>query len=65
MAKKPDAEAVSVKPVPVAYSKEQILHCKRYQSRRDALGFLLEDGKTYTDTEITTILNNYMKGQVK
>lgn len=64
MAKKADTEQVSVKAVP-AYSKEQILHCKRYQTRRDALGFLLEDGKTYTDTEITTILNNYMKGEVK
>lgn len=48
-----------------AFTKEQILRSKRYQTRRDALGFLLSDGKTYTDTEINTILENYMKGQVK
>lgn len=65
MTKKSEPEAVSMKPVPLAYTKEQILHCKRYQPRRDALGFLLEDGKTYTDTEINTILNDYMKGEVK
>lgn len=65
MTKKSEPEAISMKAVSLAYTKEQILHSKRYQFRRDALGFLLEDGKTYTDTEINTILNNYMKGEVK
>lgn len=63
MAKKPDVSVPAVE-APV-FTKEQILHSKRYQTRRDALGFLLDDGKTYTDAEIKTILENYMKGQVK
>ncbi len=48
-----------------AYTKEQILHCKRYQARRDALGFLLDDGKSYTDAQIWVILADYMKGEVR
>ena len=63
MAKKPDVSVPAVETP--AFTKEQILHSKRYQTRRDALGFLLDDGKTYTDSEINSILENYMKGQVK
>ena len=58
--------AVSIPAVEApAFAIEQSLHTNRYQMRRDALGFLLDDGKTYTDSEINSILENYMKGQVK
>lgn len=58
-----DAETVSIQTP--QFSKEQILQSKRYHQRRDALGFLLQDGKSYSDTDITTILNDYMRKEVK
>ena len=49
---------------PVFY-KEQVIKSKRYANRKDALSFLLEDGKAYTYADIDGILDGYMKGKVK
>lgn len=53
-----DAEQKSV------YTKEQILSSKKYKSRRDALGVVLADGKTYTLEEVDSLLETFMKGTV-
>ena len=50
---------------PDAFTKEAIMKSKRWIHRRDALSFLLEDGKEYTHQDVETILNDFMKGQVK
>ena len=50
---------------PVTFTKEAILKSKRWAFRRDALSFLLEDGKEYSHQDVESILNDYMKGQVK
>lgn len=50
---------------PDTFSKEAILKSKRWANRRDALSFLLTDGKEYSHEDVTNILNDYMKGQVK
>lgn len=55
----------AVAETPVAFTKEAILKSKRWNYRRDALSFLLDDGKTYSHEDVETILNDYMKGQVK
>ena len=64
-----NAEAAVETPVPapaeIAFTKEAIMKSKRWAYRRDALSFLLEDGKEYTHQDVETILNDYMKGQVK
>ena len=49
---------------PPVFQKEQVLKSKRYANRRDALSFLLEDGKDYTLAQIDGILETYMKGKV-
>lgn len=49
---------------PDMFSKDAILKSKRWTHRRDALSFLLDDGKEYSHEDVESILNNYMKGQV-
>lgn len=59
--------AETVEPVKAAdvFPKESILKSKRFSHRRDALSFLLKDGKSYTFEQVETILNDYyMKGKV-
>lgn len=48
-----------------AWTKEQLLKAVRYVRNRDALSFLLEDGKTYGFDEVDAILENYYKKGVK
>lgn len=50
---------------PDVFSKDSILKSKRWAHRRDALSFLLEDGKEYSHEDVENILDTYMKGQVK
>lgn len=61
----PNVEEVVETTAPDAFTKEAIMKSKRWISRRDALSFLLEDGKEYTHQDVETILNDFMKGQVK
>lgn len=48
----------------VAYTKEQLLASKKYATRRDLLGVLLEDGKSYTEMQVQMAINHFMKGKV-
>lgn len=68
--KKTDVDVqAAVQETPVAapdtFTKEAILKSKRWAFRRDALSFLLDDGREYSHEDVETILNDYMKGQVK
>lgn len=54
----PDAEAAS-------YTKDQLLRSKKYVARRDLLGALLEDGKTYTAAQVDREINQFLKRKVK
>jgi len=54
----PDAEAAS-------YTKDQLLRSKKYAARRDLLGALLEDGKTYTAAQVDREINQFLKRKVK
>lgn len=44
--------------------KEQILTFFQYRSRRDLLGVLLEDGKSYTREEVEAKQERFKKGKV-
>ena len=58
--------AAPVKAVPEAvYTREQVMSSQRYATRRDLASVLLEDGKTYTLTEVDALINKFMKGAVK
>lgn len=47
------------------FSKEQLLAAKKFKDRRDALGAVLEENKTYTNEEAEKLLYDFMKGKVK
>lgn len=46
------------------YSRAQLADSKRYANRRDLIGALLEDGKTYTLDEVDTLIEAFMRGKV-
>ena len=54
----PDTEAAS-------YTKDQLLRSKKYAARRDLLGALLEDGKTYTIAQVDREINQFLKRKVR
>lgn len=49
----------------VAFTKEQLAASKKYAKRRDLIGALLEDGKTYTTKEVDALIEKFMKGKVR
>ena len=49
----------------VLFTKEQILASKKYKNRRDVLGAILTDSKTYTLEHVDSLLEKFMKGKVK
>lgn len=47
------------------YSKEGFLTSEQYRRYKGILTSLLEDGKKYTVAEVESLINGFMKGQVK
>lgn len=47
-----------------AFTKQQILCSKKYKSRRDILGVLLNDNEEYTFDNVDSLLKKFMKGKV-
>ena len=48
-----------------AYNKAQLMTSQRYAARRDLLAALLEENKTYTHDQVETLVNSYLKGEVR
>ncbi|MBY0122154.1 hypothetical protein H0173_09485 [Bacillus sp. S/N-304-OC-R1] len=55
-------EAVKGEVAALTFSKSQIVKSRRYAARCDALNALLEDGKTYSFSEVDKILNKFDEG---
>ena len=49
----------------ITYNKNKILSMGRYADRVDLLSVLLDDEKTYTMNEVDSIMETYLKGEVK
>lgn len=47
------------------YAKEDILVSKTYAANRDLLSIVLEDGQSYSKSEIQAAIKKYKKGAVK
>lgn len=47
-----------------AFTKQQILSSKKYKSRRDILGVLLNENEEYTFDNVDSLLKKFMKGKV-
>ena len=57
--------AAAPAPAEAVYTREQVMSSQRYANRRDLVSVLLENGKTYTLTEVDALINKFMKGAVK
>lgn len=49
----------------VLFTKKQILASKKYENRRDALGAILSDNGSYSQKQVDSLLEKFMKGKVK
>lgn len=47
------------------FTKDSLVHSKRFRNERDLVFALLEDGVEYTVSEVEEMITNYMKGTVK
>lgn len=65
MAKKAGASAeqkpaAAVKtPAEATFDKGQLAHCSRYAGRTDVINALLEEGKTYSFSEVDKIISDF------
>lgn len=59
MAKTEKPDAVTATVPEQQYSKQQLMASKKYAHRRDLIGALLVDGKTYPIGEVDTLIKNY------
>ena len=51
--------------LPPQFDKEQIAASARYNSQRDLVEALLEDGKRYSIGAVDALIEHYKKGKVK
>lgn len=51
--------------MPPPLPRQQLVASQRYAHRRDLIGALLEDGKTYTLNEVDALIEKFMKGKVR
>lgn len=48
-----------------AFTKEQIIACKRYSDKRDLLNAILTDGQEYTFNQVDDMIHNFLKKEVE
>lgn len=54
-----------VKEMQQTYTKEQLVAAKKFETRRDLLGAMLEDQKQYSIGDVEDLISKYEKGLVK
>lgn len=54
-----------VQSVPIEFSKEQILASAKYRNNRDLVDAILDEKKRYTIENVDSLVEKYMKGEVK
>lgn len=62
MAEKKATEATVGAP---CFTKDQLMASKKYASRKDLIGALLAEDKTYTVEAVDALIEKYLKGKVK
>ena len=49
----------------VVFSKKQILDSKRYADKKDLITVLLDDSKSYSFEQVDSVIDKFMKEEVK
>lgn len=55
-------ETVTAEP---KFTKEQLLNSKKYSNNKDILAALLKEDESYSHSEVTKLIQDFMKGAVK
>ena len=58
-------EVIAVEKTETKYTKEQLRASKRYASKKDVIGVILDDDKMYSFDEVDRLIMKFMKGKVK
>lgn len=61
MAEKRTTEVTAETP---SFSKAQLMASNKYADRKDLIGALLDNNKTYTTAQVDSLIEKYMKGKV-
>lgn len=64
MAKQKTGEAVEVIAEP-KFTKAQLINSKKYSNNKDVLAALLSEGESYSHGEVSKLIEDFMKGEVK
>ncbi len=70
MAKQKNGEAVESEVTETVttepkFTKEQLLNSKKYSNNKDILAALFKEGESYSHSEVTKLIQDFMKGAVK
>lgn len=60
-----DFEADRLRETQSAFTKQQLARSAKFAARRDLLNALLEEDKSYSESEVNEILDRYLKGRVR
>lgn len=55
----------TVKKDSVTFSKEQLIHSKKFSNRKDVLSTVLKSDKQYTIEQVDTLIDDFMKNKTK
>jgi hypothetical protein len=47
------------------FSKKQIISSKRYKDNKDLINVLLNDNEMYSFEDVDSLINKFLKGEVK
>ena len=59
-----DKKATEVTETAPRFSKTQLMTSRKYASRKDLIGALLDDTKTYTCEQVDELIEKYLKGKL-
>lgn len=65
MAAKKPGETVKTVELEQQFNKEQIVKSKKYRESADIVGALLRDGESYTFKQVDSLLDDFMKKEIK
>lgn len=65
MEKQKNGDALEIGTTETEFTKAQLMGSKRYADSMDLLNALLLDGESYSHSQVTKLIEDFMKGEVK
>ncbi|MEA5084355.1 MAG: hypothetical protein VB018_09395 [Lachnospiraceae bacterium] len=65
MAKQKSGDVVESEVTEPKFTKAQLMGSKKHTDNRDLLNALLTEGESYSHSEVTKLIEDFMKGEIK